>query len=99
MKDTQRRSSSTHAVPEQPQSDAPLSTQIPVVGHGVWTGWLVRILTGLLAASFFLFLALPLAALLLHEPPANLWSAFLQPDVLQALQLSIVTTCVSTVVA
>lgn len=61
-----------------------------------WSGWPVRVLVGLLAGSFLLFLGIPLAALLLREPPALLWSTIQRPDVLQALQLSFVTTSAST---
>jgi molybdate transport system permease protein len=60
-----------------------------------WSSWLARILVGILAGSFFLFLGIPLAALIIREPPALLWDSIKQPEVLQALQLSIVTTFVS----
>ncbi|MEO7018820.1 MAG: ABC transporter permease [Ktedonobacteraceae bacterium] len=63
------------------------------------TRWLTRMAVALLASAFLLFLGIPLAALLLREPPALLWRALQQPDVLQALQLSIMTTCVSTLLA
>jgi molybdate transport system permease protein len=53
-------------------------------------------LVGVLAGSFFLFLGVPLVALLFHEPPELLWAAMRQPEVLQALQLSIFTTSIST---
>src|SRR5436853_5514844 len=61
--------------------------------------WPVRVLVGILAAIFFLFLGVPLASLLLREPPASLWNAMQQPDVLQALQLSLWTTSISTLLA
>jgi molybdate transport system permease protein len=60
-----------------------------------WSSWLARILVGILAGSFFLFLGIPLAALIIREPPALLWDLIKQPEVLQALRLSIVTTFVS----
>ncbi len=60
-----------------------------------WSRWPARILVGVLAGGFFLFLGIPLAALLLHEPPGLLWASMLQPEVVQALQLSIVTTSIS----
>ncbi len=60
-----------------------------------WSRWPARILVGILAGSFFLFLGIPLAALLLREPPALLWHSIQQPEVLLALQLSLVTTFVS----
>ena len=50
---------------------------------------------GILAGSFFLFLGIPLAALLIREPPALLWNSIMQPEALQALQLSLITTSVS----
>jgi molybdate transport system permease protein len=53
----------------------------------------------LLAAFFFLFLGIPLASLLLREPPALLWQDLQQPDVLQALQLSLITTTASSLLA
>src|SRR3989441_10399101 len=64
-----------------------------------WSRWPARLLVGILAGSFFLFLGIPLAALLLHEPPALLWASMQQPEVLEALQLSLVTTAVSTLIA
>jgi molybdate transport system permease protein len=64
-----------------------------------WTRWPVRVLVGILAGSFFLFLGIPLAALLLREPPALLWESIKQPEVLQALELSLVTTTASTLLA
>ena len=60
-----------------------------------WASWPARILVGILAGSFFLFLGIPLAALIFREPPAVLWNLIKQPEVIQALQLSIVTTFVS----
>ena len=60
-----------------------------------WSSWVARILVGILAGSFFLFLGIPLAALIIREPPALLWDLIRQPEVLLALQLSIFTTFVS----
>ena len=34
-----------------------------------WSSWTARILVGILAGSFFLFLGIPLAALIIREPP------------------------------
>lgn len=62
----------------------------------IWARWPARILVGVLAGSFFLFLGIPLASLLLHEPPTTLWMSIRQPEVLQALQLSLLTTSIST---
>jgi molybdate transport system permease protein len=61
-----------------------------------WSRWPARIVVGILAGSFFLFLGIPLVALLLREPPAMLWTAMRQPEALQALELSIFTTSIST---
>jgi molybdate transport system permease protein len=61
-----------------------------------WSRWPARIVVSILAGSFFLFLGVPLAALLLHEPPGLLWAAIQQPEALQALELSIFTTSIST---
>jgi molybdate transport system permease protein len=63
----------------------------------LFSGWVAGLLVGILATSFFLFLGIPLAALLLREPPALLWASIQQPDVLMALQLSVLTTCLSTI--
>ena len=53
----------------------------------------------MLASIFFLFLAVPLASLFVHESPTAIWVEMQQPDVLMALQLSLLTTCLSTLVA
>ena len=58
--------------------------------------WTARVLVGILAGCFFLFLGIPLVALLLREPPALLWVSIQQPEVFMALQLSVLTTCIST---
>ena len=63
----------------------------------LWSRWPARIVVGTLAGSFFLYLGIPLVSLLLHEPPSALWAAIQQPEVLQALQLSVFTTSASTV--
>lgn len=64
-----------------------------------WARWPARLLVGVLAGSFFLFLGMPLAALIIREPPAMLWQAIQQPEAIEALQLSIVTTCISTLLS
>jgi molybdate transport system permease protein len=64
-----------------------------------WARWPARLLVGVLAGSFFLFLGMPLAALIIREPPAMLWQAIQQPESIEALQLSIVTTCISTLLS
>ncbi len=66
---------------------------------GPWARWPARLLVGVLAGSFFLFLGIPLAALIIREPPAMLWQAMQQPEAIEALQLSIVTTCISTLLS
>ncbi len=64
--------------------------------NAILARWPMRIVVGVLAGCFFLFLSVPLASLLFHEPIPVLWNAIQQPDVLQALQLSLVTTTIST---
>jgi molybdate transport system permease protein len=64
-----------------------------------WSRWPARILVGLLAGIFFLFIGIPLVALLFRESPALVWSEMLQPDVFQALQLSLLTTTLSALAA
>ncbi len=61
-----------------------------------WSRWPARIVVGILAGCFFLFLGIPLAALLLREPPSLLWSSIQQPETLLALHISLVTTTIST---
>lgn len=61
--------------------------------------WPGRVLVALLASIFLLFLGVPLEALLFREPPGAIWAGMMEPDVFQALQLSLVTTCLSTAVA
>ena len=61
--------------------------------------WPVRVLVGVLAGLFFLFLGVPLVSLLFHEPVVVVWSAMQQPEIVQALQVSLFTTTVSTVLA
>ena len=57
--------------------------------------WLTRVFVGMLVSLFFLFLGVPLVSLLLHASPAVVWGELQQPDVLQALQLSLLTTTLS----
>jgi molybdate transport system permease protein len=72
----------------------PLIKQFAV--RKTWSRWPARLLVGVLAGSFFLFLGIPLAALVIREPPALLWQAIQQPEAIEAVQLSIITTCIST---
>ncbi|EFH87583.1 ABC transporter permease [Ktedonobacter racemifer] len=67
--------------------------------RGRWGNLLFRLGIGLLSALFLLFLGIPLVALLFHEAPAVVWSELQQPDILQALQISLLTTTVSTLLA
>ncbi|QBD80499.1 molybdate ABC transporter permease subunit [Ktedonosporobacter rubrisoli] len=64
-----------------------------------WSHWPARILVGSLATLFFLFLGVPLASLLFREPPGVIWAELQQPDIFQALQLSLLTTTLSTLMA
>jgi len=64
-----------------------------------WARWPARLLVGVLAGSFFLFLGIPLAALIIREPPAMLWQALQQPEAIEALQLSLITTTFSILLA
>ena len=64
-----------------------------------YTHWLTRSVVAMLAAIFLLFIGIPLAALLIREPPLLLWQDLQQPEVFEALQLSIITTCISTLLA
>src|SRR6202048_1093497 len=76
-----------------------ISLQKKFSASKTWSRWPARLLVGVLAGSFFLFLGIPLAALVIREPPAMLWQAIQQPEAIQALQLSIVTTTISTLLA
>jgi molybdate transport system permease protein len=53
-------------------------------------------LVAVLSSLFFLFLGIPLLSLLIKEAPVTIWSELQQPDVLQALFLSVLTTTLST---
>jgi molybdate transport system permease protein len=66
---------------------------------GAWKGWLTVGVLIAFSTVFFLYLIVPIAALLLHAPPQEIWHQMKQPDVLKALQLSFVTTAISTVLA
>lgn len=58
--------------------------------------WLMTSLVAVLSSLFFLFLGIPLLSLLIKEAPVTIWSELQQPDVLQALFLSVLTTTLST---
>jgi molybdate transport system permease protein len=57
------------------------------------------VLVGVAAAIFFLYLLVPLLALLVHAPPSAIWEQVHSSDVRKALWLSLGTTTVSTVLA
>jgi len=80
-----------------------LSMQLPLLKRitvsKAWVRWPARLVVGILAGSFFLFLGIPLAALIIREPPTMLWQAIQQPEAIEALQLSIITTTISTLFA
>jgi molybdate transport system permease protein len=70
-----------------------------ILASKAWVRWPARLVVGILAGSFFLFLGIPLAALIIREPPTMLWQAIQQPEAIEALQLSIITTTISTLLA
>ena len=86
---------STTSIKEQ----SGLAKPWPTRAKRVWRSWPGRVAVGLLAALFFLFLGVPLVALLFREAPAAIWAELQQPDILQALELSILTTSLSTLLA
>jgi molybdate transport system permease protein len=61
--------------------------------------WLTMALLLIFAGIFFLYLLVPLAALLLHAPASEVWNQMQQPDVIAALKLSFVTTTIGTCLA
>ena len=73
--------------------------EIPQARLGSGLRWLTRIFVGVLACVFFLFLGIPLVALLISETPLTLWAVLQESETLQAIQISIVTTCASTFLA
>jgi molybdate transport system permease protein len=72
---------------------------IPQTRQRIGLHWLTRIFVGVLASGFFLFLGIPLVALLISESPDAVWAVLQEPETLQAIQISIVTTCMSTFLA
>lgn len=80
-----------------------LSTQVKQLQkskqHAYPKYWTTRIVVAIVASAFLLFLGMPLAALFIREPPMLLWQALQQPDVHTALQLSFMTTSISTCLA
>ena len=80
--------------------DAPALTGMPRRKTGSsWSGWLTTAVLTILAAAFFLYLLVPMAALIFHAPPSEIWDQMHEPDVIEALKLSFYTTTISTVLA
>ena len=67
-------------------------------GGSSMTTWITMAILLILSGIFFLYLLLPLIALLFHAPPSEIWEQMKQPDVLEALKLSFVTTAISTTI-
>ena len=67
-------------------------------GGSSLTTWITMAILIILAGAFFLYLLVPLAALLFHAPPSQICEQMRQPDVLEALKLSFVTTAISTII-
>src|SRR5262245_55548491 len=64
-----------------------------------WAKWLTLAGLAVLSTAFFLYLLVPIVAMLVHAPPQDIWHEMTQPDVRAALALSFVTTAISTVLA
>ena len=47
------------------------------LGNTSWTTWLTMAILVILAGTFFLYLLVPLAALLLRAPPSEIWNQML----------------------
>lgn len=75
------------------ESNVPIATGRRIVNIGA------SVLVGLATSIFLLFIGIPLASLFLREDPGSVWAELWQPDILQALQLSLVTTAFSTLLA
>jgi molybdate transport system permease protein len=82
------------ALPESPYPEVPSSKR-----GGKWRAGLAVAVLIVFASAFFLYLLVPIVALLFHAPPSVIWEQMHQPDVLAALRLSLETTSVSTVLA
>ena len=67
-------------------------------GGSSLTTWITMAVLFILSGIFFLYLLVPLIALLFHAPPSEIWEQMKQPDVLEALKLSFVTTAISTTI-
>ena len=64
-----------------------------------WLRWLTTLVSGVLAALFFLFLAVPIISLFLQQSPGVLWQAVVSTQAAQALIVSLVTTAASTLLS
>src|SRR5262249_61941612 len=64
-----------------------------------WGRRLTMALLVVLSWAFFLYLLVPVIALLFHAPPNEIWAQMKEPDVLKAVQLSLVTTAIATAIA
>jgi molybdate transport system permease protein len=82
------------ALPESPHPEVPSSKR-----GGKWRAGLALALLIVFASAFFLYLLVPIVALLFHAPPSVIWEQMHQRDVLAALRLSLETTSISTVLA
>jgi molybdate transport system permease protein len=82
------------ALPESPHPEVPSSKR-----GGKWRAGLAVAVLIVFASAFFLYLLVPIVALLFHAPPSVIWEQMHQPDVLAALRLSLETTSISTVLA
>jgi molybdate transport system permease protein len=91
---------STHAeeLPSPRHQEVAAVKRRPTRG-GTWKGWVTVGVLIVCSTVFFLYLIVPIAALLLHAPPSEIWHQMKQPDVRAALRLSFITTAVSTVLA
>lgn len=101
MRDTTKR-----LPDEEPDTDGLAAARVSVSGaqpaptrRFASFNWLTRIAFAVLASLFFLFLGVPLLALFFREPPAAIWNQLQQPDILQALEISFITTTLCTLVA
>jgi molybdate transport system permease protein len=66
---------------------------------GAWKGWLTVGTLIVLAGVFFLYLLVPVIAILFHAPPSAIWHEMTSHDVLEALRLSFTTTAIATVLS
>src|SRR5262245_28965368 len=80
----------------------PPSSALPAPKRASSSPWARRLTMAVLvvlSGAFFLYLLVPVIALLFHAPPNEIWAQMKEPDVLKAVQLSLVTTVIATVLA